>query len=178
VATNSTGYASTSLTFGDRAGVYQVQATSAHSSITVEPTFSETAGQHFSLSVTEPTLTINLNPSTTPTSYANPTVSVTTNAASYSLQLLPNQWPTSAGLDTFANWASSLGFGWNLNGGTVTAYSTSTGNPAATTVYSCSGDTCQGTNGINVDIYGAVNYLQASGAYTNTMNFNGTSISY
>jgi len=178
INTDASGNAETSLTFGDRAGVYQVQATSTHSSITVEPTFSETAGNYTNLVITEDNLSIDLDPSGTASDSASPTVTVTTNAASYDVQLTPNRWPLSSLLDEILNWAASLGFGWNLNLGAVTAYTENLGDPAATTVYSCSGDTCQGANEINIDIHAGIDYSYAAGAYTNTIEFSTANESY
>jgi len=176
--TDANGKATTTLTFGDRAGNYTVDATSTHTSITVEPTFTETAGQHFSLVVTEANMSIDLNALSNDTDSASPTVTVTTNAASYQVALTPDQWPLSAALDEILNWATLLGFGWDLNSGTITAYSESAGDPALTTVYTCSGDTCQGANVIDINLNAAIDSGYAPGAYQSTITFSGESISY
>ena len=173
--TDANGKAQVSLTLGDRAGAYQVQA--SVTGFASPAAFTATEENYFDIVVND-NLSIPLNPQTQPSNFASPTVTVTTNAVSYGLQLTPNRWPLSPASNQILNWAASLGFGWNLNLGTITAYATNAGNPAATTVYSCSGDTCQGSYTVNIDLQAAVNYAQPSGTYTNTVQFNGQNVTY
>ncbi len=113
--TSATGHAQVNLTLGDRAGDYQVQASSSDAAVSNSVTFTGTANDYFDLVVIETDLAMTLDPINNALDFRSPTVSVTTNAASYDIQLSPNQWPTSGTL-TILNWLSNLGFGWNLNG--------------------------------------------------------------
>ena len=173
--TDASGYAEQTLTFGDRAGDYEVEATCTGCNTV---TFTETAGQHFSLSITEPTGSMDVNPSTSPSDSFSPTLSITTNAASFEVHLTPDQWPTWTSYE-IPNWTGSYGFGWDLDAGSVTAFSESAGDPAETNVYSCSGDACQSTTYPDIDLDALVNiYTIPAGAYTNNVQFSGANISY
>ena len=173
-ATDASGYAEQTLTLGDRAGVYQVQATCSGCNTV---TFSETENNYFDLSIVETDLYLDMTPGSSPSDSASPTINVTTNAASYQVHATPDDWPTYL-THIIQNWTGSLGFGWNLASGSTTAFSESSGDPAATQVYSCSGDTCQGLVSPDVDFDMTINYSHTAGSYTNTVELSGQSISY
>lgn len=176
-ATDASGMAQVSLTFGDRAGNYQVQASSTDAVVGNTVTFTETAGDYSDLVVIETDTFMTPDPFSVPQDSVSPTISLTTNAASYELHLTPDRWPLS-GVDQIMNWFNSLGFGWNLDGGTVTAFAELSGDPTNTTVYSCSGDACQGAQVLDIDLYVGVDYLQPGGTYTNSVDFSIENITY
>jgi hypothetical protein len=173
-ATDASGYAEQTLTLGDRAGVYQVQATCSGCNTV---TFSETENNYFDLSIVETDVYLDMTPGSSPSDSASPTINVTTNAASYHVHATPDQWPTYL-THIIQNWTGSLGFGWDLASGSITAFSESTGDPAATDVYSCTGDSCQGLVSPDVDMDMAIDFSVTAGTYTNTVTFSGEGISY
>ena len=176
-STDASGLTEVTFTLGDRAGDYQIEASSGDAAVSNTVTFTETADDYFNLVVIETSMLIALDPISNTTDSVSPTASITTNAASYELDLTPDQWPTS-GIYEILNWASSLGFGWNLNAGTVTAFLENVGDPDSTTVYSCSGDTCQGASVIDIDLHAGIDFTQPAGTYLNNIQFKGENISY
>ncbi len=175
--TDANGYAEVSLTLGDRAGDYEVEAGSAHPSIAGLATFTGTAGNYFEVIVAESDASFFLDPLSLPQDFASPSVAVTSNAASYELHLTPDQWPLS-GLDQILNWASLLGFGWSLDLGGIMAFAESLGNPASTLAYSCSGDSCQASIPVDIDLHAAIDFTTPPGTYTSEITFSGENVNY
>jgi hypothetical protein len=173
-ATDASGYAEQTFTFGDRAGNYQIEATCTDCNTT---TFTVTAGQHFSLSVVEDDINIYPTTGASEGDTASPTINVTTNAASFEIQAVPGQWPAYSTFEIL-NWTGVFGFGWLLDGGSTTAFSESAGNPAATTVYTCTGDICQGDLIPNIDFKVVADYSLAVQTYTNDILLSGYNINY
>ena len=176
-ATDASGIAQVSFTFGDRAGNYQIQASSVDAAIGNTTTFTITAGDYSDLVAMETDILLEADPFSMPTISASPVVSLTTNAASYELHLTPDNWLTS-GVNQILNWTDPLGFGWSFNAGVVTAFEELLGNPDHTTVYSCAGDTCQGAQILDVDLHVAIDYMKRGGVYTNNVDFSIENLAY
>jgi hypothetical protein len=184
-STDANGYASVIFTLGDRAGEYTVTADFTGNTSGIK-TFTATERELFKATLSSTNLNMNLNPGNSGASSTQIQLSITTNAISYQIEALPNQWPTdSVSTQVVPNWDGALGFGWDNNGAgtsggvvTTTAWTEAAGNPAATTIYTCAGDTCQALLTPTVDLSGTVDYLLNAGTYSNNVIFRGANLSF
>ena len=175
--TDANGHAEVTFTLGDRAGLYQVEASSTHVSIGNTVTFDLTEIDYLNFVVTETTALIALDPISNPLDGTSPTINITTNAAEFEIHLTPDQWPTS-GLNKILNWVSPLGFGWSLNAGAITPFLENLGDPDSTLVYSCTGNDCQGSALVDIDLNAGIDFNNAPGSYENTIEFKAENIVY
>lgn len=182
VSTDVDGYAETTLTLGDRAGDYSVVANFTDCTTPeVDRTFLATESEYFVMTTSETTGNFNLNPASVPSDSLTSTITIKTNAASFAISADPNTLPTrSGGTETIPNW-TSWGWGWNNNSTQHTTTGFDGGGTGATTVFSCSGDSCQNnTTGIReeVTLTEKINYTIPAGVYQNTTKLDVTSLTF
>jgi hypothetical protein len=182
VTTDASGYTSVVTTLGDRAGDYTVIGSFTNvETAEADRTFTATEREVFKFTISDPILEIDVNPLTNAAASDSTTLSVTTNAASYQINVDPNAWPT-YDEENINNWSGGLGFGWDNNGaGTSGGTSTTSafdGLDTPTDAYVCSGDTCQGLKEFTLDFHTAVDFSYEAGTYENIMTVEGANISF
>ena len=182
VTTDANGYASVVTTLGDRAGDYTVVGSfTGVETVEASRTFTATEREAFKFTISNPILSMDVDPMVNSTGSSSTTLFVTSNAASYQINIDPTAWPTYEE-ETIQNWSGGFGFGWDNNGagtsgGTSTA-SAFDGLDTPTDAYVCSGDTCQGTVEFTLDFHTAVDYSYEAGTYENTLTVEGANISF
>ncbi|MFA5352221.1 MAG: hypothetical protein WC304_02995, partial [Candidatus Gracilibacteria bacterium] len=127
----------------------------------------------FKFTLSNPTLEMEVSPTTNPTDTDSVTLSVITNAASYQINLTPIDWVEAA--DGISNWNGSKGFGWNnaAEAETVNAFN---GLDTPTDAYICSGDSCQGSKEFTLDFHTTIDFTAATGVYQNNLNVEAANI--
>ncbi|MCK5472365.1 hypothetical protein KAI54_04225, partial [Candidatus Gracilibacteria bacterium] len=183
VSTDANGYVSAVFTLGDRAGDYTVIADfTLCETLEADRTFAATEREIFNLSVSDLTSNLNIDPAVDVLDSTETTLSVITNAASFQITLDPDMWLTNPSIETISNWIDGLGFGWDNNGagtsGSVTVPTAFPGGLDASNIYTCLGDTCQGTSEFTFDLHAAIDYLCEGGTYEDKIDIKGVNISF
>ncbi|MFA6458305.1 MAG: LamG-like jellyroll fold domain-containing protein [Patescibacteria group bacterium] len=182
VTTDADGYASVSLTLGDRAGDYTVIANfDGCTTALADRTFTVTEREVFRFTLTPANLDLTLDPSVSAGADDSTVIEITTNAASFAIGATPHSWLT-LGTDTIANWNGTTGFGWdNNNSGTSGGAATATAFTdlvTPTPVFTCVGTACQGTQNFTLDLHSAVDYLTGAGNYESNLELSGVSVEF
>jgi hypothetical protein len=184
VTTDADGYASASFTLGDRAGEYTVTSNfTGCQTLEANRTFTSTERKYFRFTLSDPNINLEIDPSSSTAVSASTILTITSNAASYQINLVPTEWPTDSNVNTtISNWTGTKGFGWdNNNSGTSGGVDTPTafsGLDTPTDAYICSGDTCQGVVQFTLDFHTAINYDSPAGTYRNTVGVESGSVNF
>ncbi len=182
VWTDASGYASANFQLGDRAGVYEITATFDDGTGAKTQTFTVIEREVLTFDFSAASIAMNNNPNTASADAGTVTLTFETNAGSYDIVATPDQWLTHSveGSHQIANWDGAHGMAWDNNADTTipTSFAISGQNPAATTVYSCSGDACQGPQTITIDFHTDIDFDVRSGTYNASIPFSIANVAF